>query len=1734
MQNLTPLAFALVFSAIQFVNAQCVLPDESNFITSQETLNSLEGCEVFQGDLNITGSDISNLDALSSLVSIEGNLRVYETSVSTIDPLGGLMNANEISIYNNEYLSACCASLEWQTALDLGAISSITFGSNSTNCNSYSEAQAACLGLVPGCTDPDASNYNSQATLEDGSCLNGPDLQVSVNTILNSLQINSFTSSDECLVAEGCITGTGERKTLRFTTTISNYGNEDFYIGQSGGAGNLNPNFYWDDCHGHAHYEGYANYRLYNYPSLEPSETIGHKNGWCVMDLGAAVSSETPDYITNPSPCSFTYGCSTMGISKGCSDTYGSGISCQWVDITDLEDGEYVLAVSTNMETENYVPQYEINFENNIVYVLFELETIDNQTNVVYASEFDGSAISDICSPSAEATNLGFNFSEEVDFVENEALMPTAFLNEYFVESMQFLLTETYNLNGLVVDVDSLAINDISGLPLGVNWACEPQSCSFPVGNSCIGLSGIPSVSGSFDASISSTIYFTDSDGTNHEVTLPYNGGNAWLDSLTGGDNSVFGHFSPSIYINVEIPIYGCMDTLAYNFSPTATFDDGSCELPNLGCTDILSLNFDPDANFEDGSCEYCAEGIEWVVRIDLFDSYGDGWNDNNYVITNEQGDVSAEGTLANGSQGSDLFCLSPGCYMVNVPATGGWPEEISWEITAPGYTDVFVSGGCPDIQPLNFLSTECIPAPGCIDSLALNYDEEANFDNGSCIYPVMGCTDTLALNYDEDSQQNDGSCEYPLDCSGLISITIDMFDSYGDGWNGNYLIINGEEFTLQAGSGGFESACYDPDLGCVDVSCGGGSWQEEVSWTISDQDGNEMLSGGAPYSGLLGEDCNTDLGCTDELANNYNPNATEDDSSCTYDVVICNSENDCSCDNGSILRLSVLTPPFWASQVSWEILDNQDDIVLSIAPNEYSNMQNTEFEYFMCFPYSCDTYSFSSNGNSNHNATFYFTEVINNEFENEFETISNSSNSSFNFNLPSMICGCTDTIAENYDLNATIDDGSCEYPLTGCTDSLALNYDDTADIDDGSCDYPLECAEGTNMVLMELQTDPYPEETSWNLITVEGDTLAVFDGFEEGNTLYSDSVCVPDDIDITFNIYDTYGDGLTSGAGNGQFNLYVCGAQVFSGSSFEYLLSGTFSGCDGAQIIVFGCMDETAINYSPDANTDDGSCEYEVVLGCTDLGAVNYNEAATDDDGSCAYITCEFYEVLVEVQLSSINGNGWESLTYELSSFDGSMQESGTLETGFNGVNYYCLSSDCYLFTVPEYGGSESLNWSIIIEGKKQISGSSGIKANFGVNQKCELVMGCTDPNALNFNPLANVSDESCNYPNGGSQLLSLVAGWNLVSSYIQTENMSMEAIMASIIDDVIIVKNNLGIAYLPEFGFNGIGSWDNTQGYQTKLNNAAVIDMTGVIIEPEQTPISLVAGWNTIAYLRLEPAPVDIVLDAFTSDIIIVKDVLGIAYLPEWGFNGIGNMNAGQGYQIKLFASHELTYIANDDTYRTTLIPPVDNKSTFVEFDKNTGSNMHLLVPESAWNISVSSKDELYVYDAKGDMVGAAKITFPTTLITLWGNDLLTEEKDGLYNAEEWSVVLYSEKSNKLQPVSLDLKTGAPGFEKDALVIASHISESDHEKGLALYNSVPNPASNFTEISFYLNKEMDLTLRLFNVIGEEIKLITSGTKSAGYHTAQVDVNQLAPGSYFYQLQADDAQITKRLEVIK
>ena len=57
-------------------------------------------------------------------------------------------------------------------------------------------------------------------------------------------------------------------------------------------------------------------------------------------------------------------------------------------------------------------------------------------------------------------------------------------------------------------------------------------------------------------------------------------------------------------------------------------------------------------------------------------------------------------------------------------------------------------------------------PACGCTDATATNYDDTAEYDDGSCEYDVPGCTDATACNYDMDATIDDGSC-LQLDCNG-------------------------------------------------------------------------------------------------------------------------------------------------------------------------------------------------------------------------------------------------------------------------------------------------------------------------------------------------------------------------------------------------------------------------------------------------------------------------------------------------------------------------------------------------------------------------------------------------------------------------------------------------------------------------------------------------------------------------------------------------------------------------------------------------------------------------------------------------------------------------------------------------------------------------------------------------------------------------------------------------------
>lgn len=214
------------------------------------------------------------------------------------------------------------------------------------------------LGQFAGCMNPLACNYDPIAEVsspcyfnDDEQCNGlGPDLRIREDQFFNSMFLTSINATDQCLVNEGCVQGFGNRQIVRFTTWIDNIGTQDYYIGSpSQGTGQ----FEWDPCHNHFHYEGYAEYVLFDPNGFEMPQ-IGFKNGFCVLDL------------TCPAGGVAKYTCGNMGITAGCADYYSSSLQCQWVDITDVPAGTYTLVTRVNWDqAPDANGRYELRHDNN-------------------------------------------------------------------------------------------------------------------------------------------------------------------------------------------------------------------------------------------------------------------------------------------------------------------------------------------------------------------------------------------------------------------------------------------------------------------------------------------------------------------------------------------------------------------------------------------------------------------------------------------------------------------------------------------------------------------------------------------------------------------------------------------------------------------------------------------------------------------------------------------------------------------------------------------------------------------------------------------------------------------------------------------------------------------------------------------------------------------------------------------------------------------------------------------------------------------------------------------------------------------------------------------------------------------------------------------------------------------------------------------------------------------------
>ncbi|XP_077580471.1 protein-lysine 6-oxidase-like [Stigmatopora nigra] len=137
------------------------------------------------------------------------------------------------------------------------------------------------------------------------------------------------------------------RVLLRFPQKVKNQGTADFLP--------VKPRHRWDwhSCHQHYHsMEAFSNYDLLD-TITGHKVAQGHKASFCLEDTGCDAGVRR------------RYACTahTQGLSPGCHDLYAADIDCQWIDITDVAPGNYVLKIMVNPDF--YV--LESDFTNNIV-----------------------------------------------------------------------------------------------------------------------------------------------------------------------------------------------------------------------------------------------------------------------------------------------------------------------------------------------------------------------------------------------------------------------------------------------------------------------------------------------------------------------------------------------------------------------------------------------------------------------------------------------------------------------------------------------------------------------------------------------------------------------------------------------------------------------------------------------------------------------------------------------------------------------------------------------------------------------------------------------------------------------------------------------------------------------------------------------------------------------------------------------------------------------------------------------------------------------------------------------------------------------------------------------------------------------------------------------------------------------------------------------------------------------
>ena len=276
-------------------------------------------------------------------------------------------------------------------------------------------------------------------------------------------------------------------------------------------------------------------------------------------------------------------------------------------------------------------------------------------------------------------------------------------------------------------------------------------------------------------------------------------------------------------------------------------------------------------------------------------------------------------------------------------------------------------------------------------------------------------------------------------------------------------------------------------------------------------------------------------------------------------------------------------------------------------------------------------------------------------------------------------------------------------------------------------------------------------------------------------------------------------------------------------------------------------------------------------------------------------------------------------------------------------------------------------------------------------------------------------------------------------------------------------------------------------------------------------------------------------------------------LLYVLQWTGNGKVKRYQLDGTFVDDFTSVEVPQSIGIDWDSTgNLYVSSFSSNNVRKFDSN-GNDLGLFINsnlQGPTNIWFDDNGDLFVLNWNGttvkrfDSAGNYLGDFMTGLFHCEGVDFFSNGNILIGNGETSSVKLFDSNGNYLE----DLIDSAAGnlLTPNAVVIRENVSVSipdgDNTSEInqfILEQNYPNPFNPKTTIEYKLNKPSKVRLTIYNILGEEIKVLYNGFKIQGSYQESWNArdrsgNEVASGIYYYRLQTDQFVRSKKMVLLR